>query len=161
MSEEQTFWFLDKICTRILPGYYSASMYGTLLDQKVFEHLVQRTMPSLHEHFTASDIQLSVSSLPWFLSLYINSMPLVFAFRIIDCFVAFGPRVLFQVGLAALKVNSDKLMDATDDGMVLSIFRDYFANLEESVSPQSSDPKVLNITNFSELLVVAFREVGG
>ncbi|TIA97772.1 hypothetical protein E3P94_02774 [Wallemia ichthyophaga] len=158
MSEEQTFWFLDKICTRILPGYYSASMYGTLLDQKVFEHLVQRTMPSLHEHFTASDIQLSVSSLPWFLSLYINSMPLVFAFRIIDCFVAFGPRVLFQVGLAALKVNSDKLMDATDDGMVLSIFRDYFANLEESVSPQSSDPKVLNITNFSELLVVAFRE---
>ena len=45
MSEEQAFWFLDKICNRILPGYYSASMYGTLLDQKVFEHLVQRTMP--------------------------------------------------------------------------------------------------------------------
>lgn len=86
-------------------------------------------------------------------------MPLVFAFRIIDCFVAFGPRVLFQVGLAALKVNYDKLINATDDGMVLSIFRDYFANLEESVSPHSSDPKVLNITNFSELLVVAFREV--
>ncbi|TIC12905.1 TBC-domain-containing protein [Wallemia mellicola] len=158
MSEEQAFWFLDKICTRILPGYYSASMYGTLLDQKVFEHLVQRTMPSLHEHFVESDIQLSVSSLPWFLSLYINSMPLVFAFRIIDCFVAFGPRVLFQVGLAALKVNYAKLIDATDDGMVLNIFRDYFASLEEPVQPNSTDPKVLNITNFSELLVVAFRE---
>lgn len=59
----------------------SPSMYGTVLDQRVFEHLVQRCLPFLHDHFAANDIQLSVASLPWFLSLYISSMPMVFAFR--------------------------------------------------------------------------------
>jgi len=29
---------------------------------------------------------------------YINSMPMVFAFRIVDCFFCMGPKVLFQVG---------------------------------------------------------------
>lgn len=96
----------------------SPSMYGTVLDQRVFEHLVSRCLPSLHEHFVRTDIQLSVASLPWFLSLYISSMPMIFAFRcvpltmdsrstdadtrkldsIIDCFFLMGPKVLFQVG---------------------------------------------------------------
>jgi hypothetical protein len=30
---------------------------------------------------------------------FINSMPMVFAFRIVDCFFCMGPKVLFQVGL--------------------------------------------------------------
>lgn len=86
MSEEQAFWCLNVLCDRIVPGYYLKTMYGTLLDQKVFESLVQETMPMLWEHITKYDIQLSVVSLPWFLSLYLSSMPLVFAFRIIDVF---------------------------------------------------------------------------
>ena len=92
-------------------------MHGTLLDQRVFESLVQRCLPIIHEHFAEVDVQLSVASLPWFLSLsvippglvifgidqfvssrYINSMPMVFAFRIVDCFFCMGPKVLFQVG---------------------------------------------------------------
>jgi hypothetical protein len=61
-------------------------MFGTVLDQKVFEALVHRMLPMLQNHFATNDIQLSMASLPWFLSLYINSMPLVFAFRVVDCF---------------------------------------------------------------------------
>ena len=29
---------------------------------------------------------------------FINSMPMIFAFRIVDCFFCMGPKVLFQVG---------------------------------------------------------------
>jgi hypothetical protein len=61
--------------------FLKQSMYGTLLDQKVFEHLVQRCLPVIHEHLVEADVQLSVASLPWFLSIFISSMPLVFAFR--------------------------------------------------------------------------------
>lgn len=35
----------------------------------------------------------------WFLSLYINSMPLIFAFRVVDCVMAMGVKVIFQIGL--------------------------------------------------------------
>ena len=92
MSEAQAFFLLSVLCDRLVPGYYSTTMYGTLLDQKVFESLVEKTMPILWDHLGKSDVQLSVVSLPWFLSLYINSMPLVFAFRVLDVFFLEGPK---------------------------------------------------------------------
>lgn len=50
-------------------------MYGTLLDQRVFESLVHKCLPSIHERFHAVDVQLSVASLPWFLSLSVFPLP--------------------------------------------------------------------------------------
>ncbi|KAG6865573.1 hypothetical protein C0991_001332 [Blastosporella zonata] len=177
MSEEQAFWLLEVLCDRLLPGYYAPSMHGTLLDQRVFESLVQRTLPIIHEHFQKVDVQLSVASLPWFLSLYINSMPMIFAFRIVDCFFCMGPKVLFQVGfvssilmahqmlircfthsLAILKINGEKLLQIQDDGGFLNLMRDYFASLGDSAHPNSTDPRARAITRFQELLLVSFRE---
>ncbi|KAG8689365.1 hypothetical protein FRC11_002935 [Ceratobasidium sp. 423] len=139
MSEEQAFWLLEVLCNRLVPGYY-------------------RCLPMIHERFIAVDVQLSVASLPWFLSLYINSMPLIFAFRIVDCFFAMGPKVLFQVGLAILKINGEKLLKVEDDGAFISVMRNYFASLDQSAHPDHADPRTRAITNFQELLLVAFRE---
>ncbi|KAI0032681.1 TBC-domain-containing protein [Vararia minispora EC-137] len=176
MSEEQAFWLLEVICDRLLPGYYSTSMHGTLLDQRVFESLVTRCLPMIHDHFTEVDVQLSVASLPWFLSLFINSMPMVFAFRIVDCFFCMGPKVLFQVGYvlppdeipqrpyvslqlrSILKINGEKLLQIQDDGQFIHLMRDYFSSLGESAHPDSSDPRARAITRFQELLLVSFRE---
>lgn len=158
MSEEQAFWTLNVICSRIVPGYYSKTMYGTLLDQRVFESLVQDMMPVLQEHIVKYDIQLSVVSLPWFLSLYLSSMPLVFAFRILDIFFLQGPKTLFQVALAILKINGEELLQTEDDGTFISIIKDYFQTLDQSAHPDSSNPKYRAITKFQELLVTAFKE---
>lgn len=43
----------------------SPSMEGTLLDQRVFEALVQRCLPMIKDHFSSVDVQLSVASLPY------------------------------------------------------------------------------------------------
>ncbi|KAH6604117.1 hypothetical protein Trco_007563 [Trichoderma cornu-damae] len=161
MSESQAFFLLSALCDRLVPGYYSTTMYGTLLDQKVFESLVEKTMPILWEHLVKSDVQLSVVSLPWFLSLYINSMPLVFAFRVLDVFFVEGPKVLFQVGLAILRINGEELLDAADDGAFISVLKSYFARLDESAHPKSENPKLRAVTRFQELMVVAFKEFAG
>ncbi|KAI1392378.1 TBC-domain-containing protein [Hypoxylon trugodes] len=161
MSEAQAFFLLSALCDRLVPGYYSSTMYGTLLDQKVFESLVEKTMPILWEHLVKSDVQLSVVSLPWFLSLYINSMPLVFAFRVLDVFFVEGPKVLFQVGLAILRINGEELLDATDDGAFISVLKSYFSRLDESAHPKSENPKLRAINRFQELMVVAFKEFSG
>lgn len=158
MSEAQAFFLLSALCDRLVPGYYSTTMYGTLLDQKVFESLVEKTMPVLWEHLVKSDVQLSVVSLPWFLSLYINSMPLVFAFRVLDVFFVEGPKVLFQVGLAILRINGEDLLDSTDDGAFISVLKSYFSRLDESAHPKSENPKLRAVTRFQELMVVAFKE---
>ena len=161
MSESQAFFLLAVLCDRLVPGYYSTTMYGTLLDQKVFESLVEKTMPVLWEHLVKSDVQLSVVSLPWFLSLYINSMPLVFAFRVLDVFFLEGPKVLFQVGLAILRINGEDLLDVTDDGSFIQILKNYFSRLDESAHPKSENEKLRAITKFQELMVVAFKEFAG
>lgn len=161
MSETQAFFLLRTLCDRLLPGYYSTTMYGTLLDQRVFESLVEKTMPILWDHLVKSDVQLSVVSLPWFLSLYINSMPLVFAFRVLDVFFLEGPKVLFQVGLAILRINGEELLDATDDGAFISVLKSYFSKLDESAHPKSENAKLRAVTRFQELMVVAFKEFSG
>ena len=161
MSEPQAFYLLSVLCDRLLPGYYSMTMYGTLLDQRVFESLVEKTMPILWDHLVKSDVQLSVVSLPWFLSLYINSMPLIFAFRVLDVFFLEGPKVLFQIGLAILRINGEELLDATDDGTFISVLKSYFARLDESAHPTSQNPKLRAVTRFQELMVVAFKEFAG
>lgn len=158
MSEEQAFWCLSTVCDTMLPGYYSKTMYGTLLDQKVFEAIVQKTMPTLWDHLAKSDMQLSVVTLPWFMSLFINSMPLTFAFRIMDVFFLEGPKTLFQVGLAILKINSEALLEANDDGAVLSVLKSYFQDLDSPAHPESTNPKLRTVTKFQKLQIVAFRE---
>jgi hypothetical protein len=160
-SEIQAFFLLNVLCDSFLPGYYSTTMYGTLLDQRVFESLVEKTMPILWEHLQKSDVQLSVVSLPWFLSLYINSMPLIFAFRVLDVFFLEGPKVLFQIGLAILRINGEELLDAHDDGTFISVLKTYFSKLEESAHPKSENPKLRAVTQFQELMVVAFKEFSG
>ncbi|KAG9237903.1 rab-GTPase-TBC domain-containing protein [Amylocarpus encephaloides] len=161
MSESQAFFLLSTLCDRLLPGYYSTTMYGTLLDQRVFESLVEKTMPILWDHLVKADVQLSVVSLPWFLSLYINSMPLVFAFRVLDVFFLEGPKVLFQVGLAILRINGEDLLDASDDGAFISVLKSYFSKLDESAHPKSENSKLRAVTRFQELMVVAFKEFSG
>ncbi|SCU97979.1 LADA_0H09736g1_1 [Lachancea dasiensis] len=158
MTEEQAFWCLVSICDNYVPGYYSKTMYGTLLDQRVFESFVEQTMPLMWEHITENDIQLSVVSLPWFLSLFFTSMPLPFAFRIMDLFLLNGPNALFQVALGILKVNGDDLLEVDDDGMFIAILKRYFQTLDQSANPDSSNPKYRQITKFQELLVTSFKE---
>ncbi|RMZ86029.1 hypothetical protein DV737_g292, partial [Chaetothyriales sp. CBS 132003] len=160
-SEEQAFFLLGALCDRLLPGYYSKDMYGTLLDQKVFECLVEKTMPVLWDHLVKSDVNLSVVSLPWFLSLYVNSMPLVFAFRVLDVFFLEGPKVLFQVGLAILRINGEELLDVGDDGSFIQVLKTYFSRLDESANPRSENEKLRAITKFQELMVTAFKEFSG
>ena len=160
-SEVQAFFILAALCDRLLPGYYSKDMYGTLLDQKVFESLVEQRIPVLWEHLVKSDVNLSVVSLPWFLSLYINSMPLVFAFRVLDVFFLEGPKVLFQIGLAILRINGEELLDVGDDGSFISVLKNYFSRLDESAHPRSENEKLRAITKFQELMVTAFKEFAG
>jgi hypothetical protein len=78
--------------------------------------------------------------------------------RIIDCFFAFGPSVLFQIGLAIFKINGDLLLETTDDGAFINTMKAYFTTLGDSAYPDSSDTRLRSITRFQELLVVAFRE---
>ncbi|KAG1045709.1 hypothetical protein G6F43_011233 [Rhizopus delemar] len=153
-TEEQAFWLLHVLVDRMCPGYYSTSMYGALLDQIIFERLVEKTMPILWEHFKKTDVELSVACLPWFLSLYVNSMPLEFAIRVLDILFMEGPRILFQIGLAILKINGEELLGTRDDGAFLDILKSFF----QSIGNPNDHNQNTGLTKFSEVMLIAYRE---
>jgi hypothetical protein len=69
-------------------------MVGAVIDHRVFESMLEKYMPLLTDHFKKNEIQTSVACLPWFLSLYVNALPLPFALRVMDCFFLEGPKVI-------------------------------------------------------------------
>lgn len=137
LTEEQAFWILTVLSERMLPGYYSTNMVGAVVDNQVFETLVMdncdrpllshiahtsnsqvaKCMPMMAEHFKRYEIQLSVACLPWFLSLYINSLPLPYALRVIDCFFMEGPKVRY-----GLSPPSAELVMLTAGDVTMQVF---------------------------------------
>jgi TBC1 domain family member 8/9 len=167
LDEEQAFWLLCTICERLLPNYYSNTMFAAIIDQKVFEVLAQNYMPTLMRKFEETSLQLSIVTLPWFLTLFINSMPLIHAFRVLDLFFLDGVKILFQLSLATLYINANQLLELSDDAEFIEAFKTYFSKLDQpSESSLSAIPHFLShdrnvkFTNFDYLVQTAYREFG-
>lgn len=131
MDEEEAFWTLYVLCEKLVPGYYTKTMYGALLDQRVLEELINRHIPTIGQHFQKHDIKISIVSLPWFLSFFLNTMPLIYAFGILDRFFVDGVKTLFQFSLAIVKLNGERLLECGDIGETIAVFKEYFATLDE------------------------------
>ncbi|CAG8486039.1 12791_t:CDS:10 [Acaulospora morrowiae] len=143
MSEEQAFWTLSVLCDRMLPGYYSTSMYGAILDQIIFEYYVQQKMPLLYEHFQNVDVQ--------FARLFFHGRT--------ESFISNWSLTSFSIyRLAILKVNGNELMEINDDGAFINVLKNYFSSLDKPAHPNNKNPKYREITKFNELMVVAFKE---
>lgn len=155
-GEEQAFWLLKHLAEDALPGYYSTTMYGVVIDQLVLEDLIQEHLPSLWKQFKHHGLQISVASTPWLLTVFINTMPLHLAFRVLDWFFLDGPKVLFQLALAILRLNSDRLLEVTEDGELMMVFREYFDCLEDYLPP--TEPGHRPRTQFHHLIITAFHE---
>jgi len=67
---------------------------------------------------------------------------MVFAFRIVNCFFCMGPKILFQVGLAVLKINGEKPLQVQDDGGFVKWYQMMIRTREGVIRKHSSDKLV-------------------
>ncbi|KAJ3364234.1 hypothetical protein HDU91_002667, partial [Kappamyces sp. JEL0680] len=155
---EEAFWLLTVLTERMLPGYYTVNMVGAVIDNHVFDKLVKQLMPILGDHLAKHEIQLSVACLPWFLTLFINSLPLSFALRVLDCFFMEGVKFLFQIGLAILKVNGDEILAVQDDGELMNVLKSYFLKLGDIEILEAGTKASRQTTKFNQLMLTAYRE---
>eukprot|EP01112_Ceratiomyxa_fruticulosa_P018034 TRINITY_DN5712_c0_g1_i1.p1 TRINITY_DN5712_c0_g1~~TRINITY_DN5712_c0_g1_i1.p1 ORF type:complete len:800 (-),score=169.49 TRINITY_DN5712_c0_g1_i1:139-2538(-) len=130
-SEEASFWLLSKVCEDLLTDYYSTAMIGSIVDQKTFAILIKSHFPKLHQHLEAIGLPVTILSLPWFMCLYIGYIPWEVALRVIDCFLYEGPLVLFQVGLAILKINYDDIMKLDDSEAVVDMMKGRYYDIHQ------------------------------
>lgn len=123
-SEEEAFWLLVALCERLLPDYYNTKVVGALVDQGVFEELIETLLPSLHKKMDTLGV-IGMISLAWFLTIFLSVMSVESAVNIVDCFFFDGAKVIFQVALTVLDENRDKLLKCKDDGEAMTILTSY------------------------------------
>ncbi|KAJ3062997.1 hypothetical protein HDU99_005020, partial [Rhizoclosmatium hyalinum] len=130
MKEEDAFWVLCGIVERILPDHYTKTLVGSVIDQSVFTALVKTHLPNLAAHMDKLYMDLSTISVPWFVCLFLNNVSLSVAIKILDGFLLDGPKFLFWIALAILKINEKELLSrGRDDDIFVQIIKDFFERL--------------------------------
>ncbi|XP_029453254.1 TBC1 domain family member 9 isoform X2 [Rhinatrema bivittatum] len=127
-KEEEAFWLLVALCERMLPDYYNTRVVGALVDQGVFEELARDYVPQLYDCMQDLGV-ISTISLSWFLTVFLSVMPFESAVVVVDCFFYEGIKVIFQLALAVLEANVDKLLDCKDDGEAMTVLGRYLVSV--------------------------------
>ena len=153
MKEEDAFAMLSTIAEKILPDHYTKTLVGSVVDQKVFTHLVQLYMPQLSAHMNKNYMDLSTFSVPWFVCLFLNTIHMNLNVVIMDGFFLDGPKFLFWYALSVLRIHESQLLKKRDDEAFINVLKDYFARLAvpTSDSPFDFNPETVTPESVYEL----------
>ncbi|EDV28607.1 uncharacterized protein TRIADDRAFT_51695 [Trichoplax adhaerens] len=144
LSEEEAFWCLIAIIDFIMPTeYYANSMLAAQADQRVLQELLTEKLPRLAAHFNQHGIELTYITLQWFLTVYIDNIPIQTVFRIWDCFLYEGDKILFRFAVAIFK-----------------IFEEHFLHLDSSTEILTASSEMSSkLWDVNKLMHAAFFEI--
>ncbi|XP_066278970.1 TBC1 domain family member 2B-like [Branchiostoma lanceolatum] len=121
MTEEDAFWCLVAIVEHIMPqDYFSKTLAGSQVDQRVFKDLLKEKLPHLSSHLDNNNVDLSLVTFNWFLTIFVDGIPTDTMLRIWDAFLYEGSKVLFRYALAFFKASEDAILQQKD---YMSIFK--------------------------------------
>ncbi|GJJ76053.1 TBC1 domain family member 6 [Entomortierella parvispora] len=126
MNEEQSFWTLSVIIQNFLPeGMYDVTMEGANVDQAVLMTLIMERLPTVWAKFSGGATSVEMDEGPglptvtlvtshWFLTLFINILPVESILRVWDCFFYEGRKILFRVALTILRMHETEIAKIDD-----------------------------------------------
>ncbi|CAO3616387.1 unnamed protein product [Mucor fragilis] len=119
-TEQEAFWMLVTTVHDFLPeNMYDVTMEGANIDQYVLMMLVYEHIPEIWSKVsTSSDLTNH-----WFLTMFINILPIETVLRIWDCFFIEGYSILFQTALTIIKMNSEKIATLEDPIEIFQILQ--------------------------------------
>lgn len=125
LEEEDAFWLMCTIVEDLLPAsYYSSTLIGVQADQRVLVSLISCILPDLDVVLKEHDIELSLITLHWSLTLYASVVHTKILLRIWDLFFYEGSVVLFQVTLGMLKIKEPDLQVLENSAQIFNALSD-------------------------------------
>lgn len=132
MEEEDTFWIMSTIVEDLLPAsYYSSTLIGIQADQRVLRTLIVNYLPDVDLVLKEHDIELSLITLHWFLTLFASVVHMKILLRVWDLFFFDGSLVLFQVTLGMLKIKEPNLKELENSAQIFNALSDIPGDIDD------------------------------
>uniref|UniRef100_A0A8C5UVN9 TBC1 domain family member 2B n=1 Tax=Microcebus murinus TaxID=30608 RepID=A0A8C5UVN9_MICMU len=121
LEQEDAFWCLVAIVEVFMPrDYYTKTLLGSQVDQRVLRDLLSEKLPRLHAHFEQHKVDCTLITFNWFLVVFVDSVVSDVLFKIWDSFLYEGPKVIFRFALALFKYKEEEILKLQDS---MSIFK--------------------------------------
>ncbi|XP_047451636.1 TBC1 domain family member 2B [Mugil cephalus] len=126
LDQEDAFWSLIAIVEVFMPrDYYTKTLLGSQVDQRVFKDLMNEKLPRLHAHFEQHKVDFSLITFNWFLVVFVDSVVSDILFKIWDAFLFEGPKIIFRFALALFKYKEEEFLKLQDSTTIFKYLR-YF-----------------------------------
>ncbi|KAK6639092.1 Small G protein signaling modulator 3 [Polyplax serrata] len=131
-EEEDAFWLMATIVEDLLPAsYYSSTLIGVQADQKVLMSLISNYLSDLDATLKEHDIELSLITLHWFLTLFASVVHMKILLRVWDLFFCDGSIMLFQITLGMLKLKEPVLIQSENSAQIFNLLSDIPGDIED------------------------------
>ncbi|XP_048359841.1 TBC1 domain family member 2A [Sphaerodactylus townsendi] len=132
-EEENAFWCLVHIVENLMPpDYYSNTLIGSQVDQRVFKDFLSEKLPRLTAHLEQHRIDLGLVTFNWFLVVFVDSLISDILFRVWDAFLYEGTKVIFRYALAIFKYNEDAILRIQDSLEIYQYLRFFTKTIGDS-----------------------------
>eukprot|EP00210_Caulerpa_lentillifera_P008180 g7812.t1 len=128
--EDRTFFMMVTLIEDILyEGMYEPTLVGCQTEMRSLEELLGRKLPRLYHLFNSMHCEISMIATDWFLCLYSTSVSAEVTARIWDCLFNEGPKIIFRVSVALLKMAEQHLLRIDNPGEMLKAVKIYASNI--------------------------------
>ncbi|XP_053694726.1 small G protein signaling modulator 3 homolog isoform X1 [Sabethes cyaneus] len=132
LEEEDSFWMMATIVEDLLPAsYYSSTLLGIQADQRVMQTLIGNYLTAVDDTLKSHDIELSLITLHWFLTLFASVVHMKILLRIWDWFFYDGSIVLFQLTLGLLKIKEPSLKNLENSAQIFNSLSDIPGDIDD------------------------------
>ncbi|XP_075064496.1 TBC1 domain family member 2B [Mixophyes fleayi] len=127
LDQEDAFWCLVTIVEVFMPrDYYTKTLLGSQVDQRVFKDLMSEKLPRLSAHFEQYKVDCTLITFNWFLVVFVDSVVSDIFFRIWDSFLYEGSKVIFRFALGLFKYKEEEILKLQDSMSIFKYLR-YFS----------------------------------
>ena len=114
-SEDDVFWMMAAVMEDLLPSsYFSSNLWGAQADQLVLHSLTTSVLPELAAVLSQHNIDLSLISLHWFITIFSSALHIKILVRVWDLVFYHGTSVMFRVALAMLRMSEPQILNASN-----------------------------------------------
>ncbi|KAJ8272247.1 hypothetical protein COCON_G00111060 [Conger conger] len=133
LEEENAFWCLVTIVEVFMPrDYYTKTLLGSQVDQRVLKDLMTEKLPRLHAHFELHKVDFSLITFNWFLVVFVDSLVSDILFKIWDAFLYEGPKIIFRFALALFKYSEEDFLRLQDPTTIFKHLRTFTHDILDS-----------------------------